>query len=120
MNGRDITLHSDFDAIDLARERALALGLIVNELITNAVKHAFDSAGGVIEVTLKRRGDDCRLVVADSGCGLPTDFGQSSGMGATLLPALARQAGAALSITHLPSARFVLDLPCEPPAQLRV
>jgi two-component system, sensor histidine kinase PdtaS len=86
------TLHCDIDM-------AMPLGLITNELMTNAVKHGFkDHQRGEITVTLKRRDDAVVLSVSDTGVGC-LDSGecvtetttQSHGIGTTLIKELVRQ-----------------------------
>ena len=75
---------------------AVRLGMIVNEMVTNSLKHAFDpSRGGTIEIMLDV---DCksasgRLVVADDGRGLPPNTNPRRGSGLELLEALASQIG---------------------------
>ena len=75
---------------------AVAVGLIVNELVTNAVKHAFpDGRRGRICVTLAKQEDNLRLSVEDTGVGLNwvrRGFGTS--IGKRIVAALVRQLGA--------------------------
>ncbi|HEX6858943.1 MAG TPA: sensor histidine kinase [Caulobacteraceae bacterium] len=94
------------------RDRAVAIGLVVNELVTNAAKHAFtDGSGGTIRVAFQPHGQGWRLTVADDGQGLPSDFTRRrGGLGRGLVEAFARQAGGTLSIAEGPGAVFVLDL----------
>jgi two-component sensor histidine kinase len=81
----------------LDRDRAVAVGLIVNELVTNAAKHAFaDGRPGQIQVAFDRRGEGYRLTVEDDGRGL--------------VEAFTRQAGGSLTVVAGPGARFEVDL----------
>ena len=69
-NGTSITLETDFESEPLPVDHAIPLGLIVNELVTNAVKYAFPSkTRGTVVVTLKRIPGELRLTVADDGKG---------------------------------------------------
>ena len=75
---------------------AVRLGIIVNELVTNSLKHAFDAKGGVIRITLaidgaQQRG---RLEVADNGRG--SDAAPSRGKGRALVASFAEQIGGSL------------------------
>jgi two-component system, sensor histidine kinase PdtaS len=70
---------------------AVPLGLILNELITNALKHAFPAgSAGQIEVTLDAIGEGLRLTVSDNGPGV-SNKAHGSGLGHRLVRALARQ-----------------------------
>jgi two-component sensor histidine kinase len=92
---------------NMETDRALPLGMAVNELVTNAIKYAFAGRrGGIIEVGFETNGDGWRLTVSDDGVGLPRDYAQRRGAGARLVRAFARQAGARLRILDGPGARF--------------
>jgi two-component sensor histidine kinase len=96
----------------MATDRAAALGLVINELVTNAVKHAFpDGRSGVIQVTFARTASGWRLTVADDGVGMPPEKKINRGLGRRLVDAFARQAGGTLSQGTGPGAAFVVDLP---------
>lgn len=82
--------------------RAVPLGLILNEAITNTIKHAFpESARGVVNVTLEGEGGDRYvLTIADNGCGLPPDFdiNTSRSLGARLIKGLSLEINGHLNI----------------------
>ena len=64
-------LKTDIESEFLPADRAIPIGLIVNELVTNAVKYGFPGeAMGTVMVTLKRVPGELRLTVADDGQGL--------------------------------------------------
>jgi len=110
--GEIVQLECDAFPASMERDRAVAIGLVVNELVTNAAKHAFtEGTGGRIEVGFQPEGAGWRLKVSDDGKGLPADFHtKRNGLGRGLVEAFARQAGASLSIVERPGATFVLDL----------
>ena len=58
----------------ISADKAIPLGLLINELVTNSAKHAYPDGAGEIEVSGERRGDDLHVVVSDRGVGLPKDF----------------------------------------------
>ena len=88
-------------------DRALPLGMAVNELVTNAIKYAFpDGRSGRIEVSFETDDEAWRLSIADDGIGLPDDYEQRRGTGARLVKSFARQAGAQFRILDGPGARF--------------
>ena len=112
-------LHFDgAHGIWLNADRAISLALIVNELVTNAVKYAFlNRHDGHIYVRLVRPNANQALVsVRDDGIGLPPDFNLSTskGLGMRIVTALAKQLGA--DITRSPQVdgnEFVVAVPCE-------
>jgi two-component sensor histidine kinase len=99
-------------------DRAVPIALLVNELITNAAKHAYqDSQGGTIWVRVGRGSDDTiELSVRDEGRGLPADFdlGSSSGLGMRILSAFSQQLNAMVEVRRLdPGTEFVVTAPRE-------
>jgi two-component sensor histidine kinase len=77
---------------------AVPLGLIVNELIANAIKYAFpDGRAGTITVSLDQFDDRFRLSVQDDGVGLQSSV-QGTGLGHQLVHALAKQLGANIDV----------------------
>jgi two-component sensor histidine kinase len=92
--------------------------LIVNELVTNAVKYAFqDRHEGHIYVRLARKDAKTALVsVRDDGIGLPPDFdlSTSKGLGMRIVYALAKQLDADITQTaQIKGNEFVVAVPCE-------
>lgn len=86
------------DQAYMPRSRAIAVGLVTNELVTNAVKHAFpNDRAGNIDVRFQKSDNGWLLSVKDDGVG----FSQTTprtGLGTSLLEEFARQAGGTLSI----------------------
>jgi two-component sensor histidine kinase/CheY-like chemotaxis protein len=78
------------DPVEIDPDRAVAIGIIVNELVMNAVKYAYPDGAGPIHVTLNANGDDLTLAIADDGVGLnvKTDP-RSTGMGQRIVTAMA-------------------------------
>src|SRR5690606_25019018 len=72
---KTVHFHTDVDSIKLDVDSIIPIGLILNELISNALKYAFDNDhSGTIGVSLKERNDGIRLEVSDDGLGLPDTF----------------------------------------------
>jgi hypothetical protein len=104
--------------IQLDPDRAISLALIVNELVTNAVKHALsDRSDGHIWVRLARRDKNTALIsVRDNGVGLPAgfDLGKSRGLGMRIVAGLSKQLGAAISHPRdLDGTEFILMVPLQ-------
>jgi two-component sensor histidine kinase len=81
--------------IGLDAAQAVPVGLIVNEAVTNALKHAFPGERpGRVSVRLRRQGErGLRLEIADDGIGLPGGGADAEGGGTRLVRTLARQLG---------------------------
>lgn len=75
-------------------DTAVPLGLILNELITNAFKYAFDNSGGKLMITVKAENEHSySLIVKDNGSGMPKDFDftKAKSLGLRLVRRLAKQ-----------------------------
>jgi two-component sensor histidine kinase len=106
------------DPIELPAKRATALGIIVNETVTNAVKHAFDSGGSnMVEMSLERAAESgsAVLTVSNSGRSLPGDFDPSdcSSLGMQLVSGLVEQLSGTLEILSEPQTAFVVTFPLQ-------
>jgi PAS domain S-box-containing protein len=98
----DIEIHfmSNVEAISLDIQRTVPCGLVVYELVLNAVKHAFPvQARGRIGVSITSAGNDLvHLTVSDNGRGLPENFrwSEKGGLGTQLIPMFVQQMGGRL------------------------
>ncbi|RTL52995.1 MAG: response regulator [Bradyrhizobiaceae bacterium] len=81
------------EPIEIDPDRAVAIGIIVNELVMNAVKYAYPDGAGPIHVELHRNDDDIELAIADNGVGLQAkrDDPRSTGMGQRIVGAMANK-----------------------------
>jgi two-component sensor histidine kinase len=62
------------DKVRLSLEKAIPLGLVLNELFTNALKYAFPEREGLLACEIRRRDGRVEVKVADDGVGLPQGF----------------------------------------------
>jgi len=96
-------------------DAAIPCGLIVNELISNALKHAFPNGGtGTISIEFKQQSDNhASLTVEDDGIGIPEDFvlEDSETLGIQLVYMLAGQLGGSVQVESKPRTRFALEFP---------
>ena len=70
-NALSFAIECDVDDLSASTEKAIYLSIIVNELVTNALKHAFqEGAGGVIRVSSEPRPDGVAIIVEDDGAGI--------------------------------------------------
>ena len=91
----------DIESISLDIDQAIACGLIINELVTNAFKYAFPDESGTIDISVHLNdGDEFALRVADDGVGFPTDLdiNTSDTLGLKVVSALTRQIGGRLQL----------------------
>jgi len=79
-SGKRINLTKNLDSIEVSIETALPIGLIINELLTNAFKYAFpDKQEGEIQIILhKQENELCLLQIRDNGVGLPATSSMNS------------------------------------------
>jgi two-component system, sensor histidine kinase PdtaS len=63
-----------FGHLVISADKAIPLGLLINEIVTNSAKHAYPDGSGEIQVSGERRGADLHVEVSDQGIGLPKDF----------------------------------------------
>jgi two-component system, sensor histidine kinase PdtaS len=110
IGSRPVQVENDIEPVWLDFDKAVVLGLIANELVTNSVKHAFGEEGGIIKVAFHVEDGQGVLVVEDDGRGTGIGDQARPGMGSQLLLALARQLGGALELDteHRPGTRHVL------------
>jgi len=100
--------------IPLPLDTAMPCGLIVNELITNALKHAFKGRdGGEIEVGVAA--GEATLSVSDDGIGIPDDFKieDATSLGLQPVLTLADQVGGSLTVNRHNPNRFALRFPID-------
>ena len=94
-----IRLKAECESLQIDMDRAILIGIIVSELVTNSLKYAFpDGRPGQVLVVLERgQGEFARLTVTDTGCGLAHEA--SEGFGLRIVRMLARQLSAELSLS---------------------
>lgn len=115
-----IRLDAKVETVMASVNVAMPLGLIVNELLTNAFKHAFAGRdSGTIKLEcLSHENGRCRVVVADDGIGLPAGeaWPRDGKMGALILQTLRENTAADLRVESFPGAgtRVSISFACEP------
>ena len=110
---RRIFLSVKAEPVILTIDQAVPGGLIVNELITNALKHAFpDDSTGTIRVLVQAGGTrSCRLVVSDSGVGLPEGYEDGKTLGMNIVRTLVNQLDGEIAISSGNGVRITIDFP---------
>jgi two-component sensor histidine kinase len=97
-----IRLHTDLDQVELELDDALPLGLLISEVVSNSLKHAFPQGrGGEVSLVLRQQSDTTiSLILSDDGIGLPRelDWTTTRSLGLRLVRALAQQLRGTLEI----------------------
>lgn len=100
-----IRLDLKVDAYPISVNVALPTGLVANELLTNALKHAFVGRnGGIISLQSLSDAEGCRVIIADDGVGLPegTEWPKRGKMGELIVRSLRQNAKAGLTVESTP------------------
>ena len=89
----NISFDLNLQPVSLNTRQAVPLGLILNELITNAHQHAFGKEGGIISISCREKENNVHLEVKDNGKGLPKDFNiqDTTSLGLKLIDTLSQQ-----------------------------
>ncbi|HLV92463.1 MAG TPA: sensor histidine kinase [Aequorivita sp.] len=102
INDKAIKLNINVDPIKLDIDTIIPLGLVINELISNALKYAFtNKSSGTIDILLKSVNDTLVLSVSDNGQGLPENFSvdEVSSLGFRLIKAFSDKLKSELDIS---------------------
>jgi len=86
-----ISINSNIEDITISTEKAVPIGLIVNELLTNSIKYAFpQGTDGEINILLSKSNGQLKLIVADNGKGMSDEI-KGTGFGHQLVKSMTRQ-----------------------------
>lgn len=108
-----IIIATDIGAIEISQDCALHLGLIVNELVTNALKHAFDGEGGWINVMARVEDGTLVLRVSDNGRGSTAMAAAGTGIGTKLIDMLSRAIDGRVERTSGPGTNVEVRVPMD-------
>lgn len=114
---RDIRVEISASGVELNIDQAIPFGLLVNELATNALKHAFNGRHrGTVRVDVALRDDSLYLVFEDDGVGLPVDIDLSTAgtLGLQIVKLLAGQLHGEFGVQAGQGTRFALHFPLQP------
>jgi PAS domain S-box-containing protein len=111
----NVTVEMETETVHLPVDTAIPCGLIVNELISNALKHAFpEGAEGKLYVKVRRLSQsEVEMIVEDTGCGMPpgVDLKSMTSMGMTLVSSLTDQIGGTVALTVPQGTRIAIRFP---------
>jgi PAS domain S-box-containing protein len=110
----NVRLSIDVEEIELDLDQGVSVGLIINELLSNALKHAFPNGHtGEIIIKFSAHDERYRLIVRDNGIGLPLESGGATDetLGLQLIHDLVDQLHGSLEIIRSPGAAFDMSFP---------
>ncbi|MCZ2277119.1 MAG: PAS domain-containing protein [Bacteroidia bacterium] len=98
------------DRISLNIDQAVPCGLIINEIVNNALKHAFQNGEGTISISFKEKEESVFLEISDNGPGLPpeVDFQNPESLGLQLIHALADQIDAEIRLNNASGVTYLI------------
>jgi len=109
---KDIRVEKDIEPVTLVVSQAIPCGLLLNELITNCYKHAFEGRDeGLIKISIAKEDNEHLLLqIKDNGVGLPDDFNMAnkSTLGMTLIQTLVKQLGGDFEVSSGEGTTFQL------------
>lgn len=109
---RSIMVAATVDDIPTDLDFAIPLGLLINELVSNALRHAFPGGRtGMIEVTVARHGDGMMLTVADNGVGRANGATGHESTGSRIVNALVAQLDGVMTVSDGDGTRIEVAMP---------
>ena len=118
-NVSNVKIENEIEDFVLDVRELSTLGIIVNELVTNAMKHAFaGNDKGSVRVSAAKTGNQAVVVVEDDGIGIPetSGGGHPNGFGLMLVGSLIKQLNGSMRIERKTGTRFVLEFEVPSPA----
>ncbi len=115
--GSPVEIHVDVADVSLTIEASIPCGLILNELVANALKHAFPEGrggrGGEVHISMTKAGDEFVLTVRDNGIGFPAamDFQNTKSLGLELVNLLVGQMNGTIALTVDGGTTFTVIFP---------
>src|ERR1700692_1942741 len=114
-------LHCKFGNLMIPADKAIPLGLLINELVTNAAKHAYPEGSGEIHVTGEQLGGTLHVEVSDQGIGLPKNFDidqPRASLGFKVIKSLLSQINGRITVSsnQPKGAAIQLDVPLDLPS----
>ncbi len=112
-SSKKIAIQYDIVPVNIPIDESVTVGLVINEAVTNAIKHAFaEQEAGTIIVSCTKLGSTILIVIQDNGKGLDEEIvsGNKSGFGMKLLKSLGTKLGAQTTISNNNGTRVSVEL----------
>lgn len=111
---RGIAIRLELEPVSVTMERAVPVGLVVTEVVTNAFKHAFPPGWtGEVCVSIRQHDSDFQIVVKDTGAGMPEQTAAPGGLGQTIIRAMVAQLDGQFTIARDGGTVFRMIIPAE-------
>ena len=100
----------EVDDVRLNIETAVPCGLIISELVSNSLKHAFPEGKGELNLSLKIADDKYKLIISDNGIGFPKelDFLKTESLGLQLVNSLVKQLEGEITLDKSEGTKFII------------
>jgi PAS domain S-box-containing protein len=111
-DNQNIKLETKFDPIYLDLDQAIPCGLIINELVSNALKHAYTKTkSGVLSISITNKKNNISLMISDNGIGMPKDINTNSTgtLGFQLVHALVDQLDAQIRLDRSNGTNYLIN-----------
>ncbi len=118
-NCKSVRIRTRIDNFILPQQKMSPVGMLLNELLTNAMKHAFvGRESGLITITMTLKRSHVKMVIADDGVGLPEgiDFGETAGFGMYFVMMQVEQLHGSVEIERGQGTSFVVEFDLAPRA----
>lgn len=110
-----VKLNVDLQTVFLNLDLAIPCGLIINEIVSNALKYAFpeNNEGDEIIIMMKTEGGDLKLILGDNGVGLPKkiDYKNTESLGLQLVVTLVGQLNGTVQLDNLNGTKYTIQFP---------
>jgi two-component sensor histidine kinase len=116
-SGAEIQITIDSEDIYLPVDQAIPCALVVNEVLSNAFKHAFrGKTQGVLSVSAKQTDDHISIIIKDDGVGIPGDIDiyKTTSLGLKLIRNLVLQLHGSVTITSNQGTKVMVEFPLQP------
>ncbi len=115
-SARHVRIEQDIAEISVPTKQAMSLGLIINEIATNAIKHGFtDTQEPILSVTMEEdwKNSQCQITLSNTGKPFPEEIGLDNPqtLGLQLISALTAQLGGAIELQRTPHPVFTIRFP---------
>ena len=110
VNKKSVILEMRIGGVKMGIETAMPCGLVINELATNSIKHAFPQGNGIIKIELKTDDDAHILIIEDDGIGLPENLDpqKSKKLGLMVVNTLVNQLNGKMEIDRTNGTKFII------------